>query len=261
MAVNTYIEQARTRVEAEQTAVEAKIDAYGEFERRIEGLATEQTVSTALEVTATTGPQASGTHPNDQCRAVRSAFDETIRPHSVTDLDGAESLLATIGNELSDSIAVALSPTTATSFTADLERAILSVVSARLTENEVLARALGREASHLEDAMRPVEVITGWIADADETALSELGFDGLQARHETLACHRERCDTIARQRQAFLQERTRDTADFDIEHRRLVQYVYEDASVDHPVLETATRLDDTCRVCQRVVRDHLVRRV
>lgn len=260
MPVNTYIEQARRRVETEREAVEAKIDAYQAFHRRIEGLATEQTASTAARVTATTGPRPGATDSGIQCRTVRSAFDETVRPHSVADLDSEESLLATIGNELTETIAVALSPTTATSFTADLERAICSTVSTRVTENEVLARALRREASHLDAAAGPVTDITAWIADVNETPLTELGFDALQARHETLADHRDRCDDIARRRQAFLRERTSQTVDFDISHRRLVTYLYEDAPVEFPVLATVARLDAVCRDCQRTVRNHLVRR-
>jgi hypothetical protein len=31
--------------------------------------------------------------------------------------------------------------------------------------------------------------------------------------------------------------------------------------VDHPVLATVARLDNTCKDCQRTVRDHLIRRV
>jgi hypothetical protein len=117
-----------------------------------------------------------------------------------------------------------------------------------------------REASHLEDAVTSVSEITAWITDADETPLSELGFDAVQTRHETLAEYRNRCEDVARQRQVFLRERTSRTVDFDIHHRRLVTYLYEDAPAGHPVLATAARLDAVCRDCQRAVRSHLVRR-
>jgi hypothetical protein len=53
-------------------------------------------------------------------RAEREAFDETIRPHSVADVDETEPLLGTIRGEFRDALPVALAPATAASFTLEL---------------------------------------------------------------------------------------------------------------------------------------------
>jgi hypothetical protein len=162
---------------------------------------------------------------------------------------------------LTDGIAVALAPTTDVSFSTELEEAIIAESQARLAEAETLVAALDSERSALDDAASTVEHVTGWLTDTDETPLSDLGFDALRARHETLATHRDRCRALAERRQAFLDESTTLHSRAGISHRTLVPYLYEDFPVDHPVLSTAASLDAVCLDCQRAVRDHLVRRV
>jgi hypothetical protein len=262
MSVKTYIDHARTRVQTMQKTVDTKFDAFETFIDRVSTLPTEPSPLSASGITATTGtPVQTKTLGDDHARAIRTAFAETIRPHSVTDLDESGSLIETIQNEFTDSIAVALAPTTETSFSAALKQAIIAEATARRTETEVLRCALGREKTHLEAASETVDDITAWIAEADETPLTELGFESLQHRHETLTDHRTRCEEYAHQRQEFLQETTSQNVDAGIRHRDLISYLYEDFPVNYPVLATVTRLDATCKRCQRTVRAHLVRRV
>jgi hypothetical protein len=258
--VRTDVDEARTRVRAEREAVDAKLDAIDEFVDRIGDLSTAPAPSTAETTAAAGGLVRVESTAEDRCRAVRTAFAETIRPHSVADVDDPEPLLETIRSELSDTIAVALAPTTDASFTAGLERAIRSAATTRRAEADVLRRALGREEAHLEAAGEVVDDVVGWIADADETPLTDLGFEALQRRHGTLARHRDRCDRLAERRQAFLRETTTEGVDAGIRHRDLVPYLYGELPVDHPLLATVARLDDACAECQRAVRRHLVRR-
>jgi len=260
MTVTTHIDRARARVRTEQDAVARKHEAFETFADRIAALSTDPTPSATPGITATAGPhpprESGGT---DRCRTVRTAFAETIRPHSVADADDSEPLLATIRTEFTDAIAVALAPTTDASFTAELKGAIVAETRVRRAEAEVLERALDHERTRLDDAADAVDRITAWIADADETPLLDLGFDALRARHETLSTHRDRCQELAETRQAFLRDTTGGTQ-VEIGHRKLVPYLYDDFPVDHPVLSTAARLDAACAACQRNVRDHLVRR-
>lgn len=261
MSVKTHVGRARTRVRSEQEAVDARLEAMETFLDRIEDLSPEPTPAASSGITATAGTLSRGnSSTEDRCRTVRTAFAETIRPYSVDDVDESKPLLETIQTELTDSIAVALAPTTGTSFSPELKRAIVSEAGARRAETEVLRQALGREESHLEDAAAVIDDITAWIAGADETPLTELGFESLQHRHETLTSHRERCEGLARKRQAFLEESTNRNAEVGIRHRDLVSYLYGDAGVDHPILATIARLDAACAECQRAVRSHLVRR-
>jgi hypothetical protein len=261
MPVQTHVDQARIRVEAEQRAVEAKLDSLGEFIDRIGDLPTTSLPSSPGGTLATGGGvvrvESTG---EDRCQTVRTTFAETIRPHSVADVDGSEPLLETIRNELSDEIAVALAPTTDASFTSELKRAVLSEAATRRAESDVLRRALVREDSHLEMAGEAVDEITRWIVDSDETPLADLGFEALRGRHEALERHRHRCDTLAERRQEFLQGTTNQGVDVGIRHQRLVPYLYQDFPVDHPLLATIARLDEACAECQCAVRKHAIRR-
>jgi hypothetical protein len=260
MTVTTHIEQARTQVRTEREAIDAKRRAFERFRDRVAAVQPEPAPSSS-RITATGGTLHQKSSSKDRCRTVRTAFDETIRPHSVADVDGTESLLTTIRNELSESIALALAPTTESTFSATLKEAIVSEASARRTEIDVLHRALVREEAHLDDAGDVVDDVTTWITDADQTPLTDLGFEALRTRHETLAGHRDRCAELARERQAFLRQTTNENVDVGIRHRSLVPYLYGEFPVDHPVLTTVVRLDSVCAECQRAVRQHLVRRV
>ena len=261
MGVETYVARARERATAEREAVDAKRGAFGAFADRVADLPTESARVSAPGMTAPTGARfhTEGS-TDDGCRAVRTAFAETVRPHSAAAEDGDEPLLETVREEFTDAIAVALAPTTATAFSDRIKRSLVSEVDAQRAETAVMVRALDRERSHLDEAGNAVDGITSWIAEADETPLTDLGFDALRRRHRTLATHRERCDDLARQRQAFLRETTSRNAEAGVRHRSLVEYLYRDFPVDHPVLATAARLDAVCAECQRTVRKHLVRR-
>jgi hypothetical protein len=260
MSVQTHVDQARTRVQAEREAVDAKLDAIDGFVAQIRDLSTAPTPSTTDRTTSGGGIVRVESSTDDRCRTVRTVFAETIRSHSVADVDEPESLFETIRTELSDEIAVALAPTTDASFTAELKRAILTEANARRAENEALRNALVRETAHLEPAGETVDDVTGWIADADETPLTDLGFETLRQRHETLARHRDQCDVLAEQRQVFLNKSTNEGVRVGIRHRTLIPYLYQDFPVDHPLLATVARLDAACAECQLAVRQHLIRR-
>lgn len=262
MSVETYVDGARTRVDAEREALDAKRAAFERFGRRVRSISADPSPARPTAVATVSGPAQRGAATGDaRRRDVRQAFDETVRPHSLEDVDDeSEPLLVTVGSELSEPIALALAPTTDASFTSKLKRSILGETAARRSEIVALDAALAREADHLSDAAAVVDDVTGWIADADETPLRALGFDALAERHETLEDLRTRCGELARRRQAFLDETTNNGAEAGVSHRQLPPYLYRDFPVDHPVLATAATLDETCRACRRAVRSHLVRR-
>jgi len=263
MAVDTYIEQARTRVRSEQEVIDEKLDAYEAFIRRVRELQAEQTTSSTAGLTTAGGAihlSADASSANG-CRTVRTAFVETIRPHSVADIDGTESLLETIREEFTDAIAVALTSTTEASFTPELKQMVLAEAQSRESEAAALREALEREETHLDEAGAAVDDIIAWIVDANETPLTDLGFGALKQRHETLADHRDRCDAVARNRQEFLEWTTNNGVEAGVRHRSLIPSLYQDFPVDHPVLATVATLDETCQECQQTVRNHLVWRV
>jgi len=261
MSVQTRIHDAISRVQTEQAAVEAKLDAIDEFIDRVEDCAPVSSPVSGTGVTATMGTASQAVQSREnQCQVVRRAFAETIRPHSLDDIQKKESLHETIKAELSESVAVALASTTNTTFSLTVKQGVISQASARRVETETFAQALDRELAQLEEAANVVDEITDWIATAEETPLSDCGFEELQHRHETLAAYRTQCDEVAEQRQSFLDGVTNNGAEVGVSHRTLPSYVYQDFPIDHPVLATVARLDDTCKECQRTVRQHLVRR-
>jgi hypothetical protein len=262
MAVDTYIEQAQGRVRAEQEAIDEKLNAYEMFIRRVQELQPDQTASSVAGLTTAGGAThiSADASNTDGCRAVRTAFAETIRPHSVADLDESESLLETIREEFTDVTAVALAPTTEASLTPELKQMVHAEAQSRRSEAAALQKALEREEAHLNEAGAAVDEIIAWTVDMNETPLTDLGFDALQQRHETLTDHRDRCEEVARDRQEFLEGTTNNGLDAGVRHRSLIPYLYQDFPIDHPVLATVTKFDAICDECQRIVRDHLVRR-
>jgi hypothetical protein len=260
VGVETEVDRAIERARAEREAFAAKLEAFESFADRVSDLRTASSGSTGAGVTATTGSRARATDAADSCRAVRTAFAETVRPHSVADVDDPEPLLATVRSEFTESIAVALAPTAATAFTDELQRAILSETRDRMAEAETLRAAIEREESALFEAAETVTGVTTWLTEAEETPLSELGFEGLRRRHEDLSDRRRECEELARKRQCFLAETTGKRPARGVQHGEVIQFLYRDFSVDNPVLATAARLDDLCRECQRAVRAHLTTR-
>lgn len=256
---------ARDHAAAEREAVEAKRGAVERFRDRVAELPAQPSGGTDAGPTA--GPGAgTGTlvrdrSTDDRCRTVRQAFAETVRPHSVADVDDpdTEPLLETVREELTDAVAVALAPTTEPSFSPGLKRAVLSASGTLHAETAVLGDAVDRETDRLEAATGTAEEVAAALAELPD--LRPLGFEALHERHETLADCRERCERLADRRQSFLGANTSRAGEVGISHRRLVPYLYDDLPVEHPVLATAARLDAACEARQRAVRRQLIRRV
>jgi len=262
MTVETLVDDACTRADAERDAMAAKRDAYDRFLARVDDVPVQGTPTpTATPTGAGTTRTLTGTASSDGCRAIRRAFADTVRPHSVADVDDPEPLLETVRTELSESIAAAIAPNTTTALTPPLVRTIEAEADARQRETRVTIRALEREADELATAADVVDEITGWLVETDERPLADCDFADLQERHEVLATVRERCDARLADRQAFLAGVTSDDADVGVSHRAIVDYLYADFPADYPVLSTVAQLAATCEDCQRAVRAHLTRRV
>lgn len=259
MTIETHVDRARDRVRAELEALDAKRTALSDFADRVGDLSPETGPSQAAGVVAGGGTLVDGESATETgCRAVRTAFAESLQPHADA---GEASLLAAVRAEFSDSLAVALAPSTGASLTPDLKRTVLAAVDSRQTECVVLHRALEREADSLAVLGETVDETSNWLTAADETPLSSLGFPALRERHETLASYRERCRDRLDDRQSTLETTTSHDGTAGIRQRTLVESLYEDFPVEYPGLSTLARLDSTCADCQRAVRDHLVRQV
>ncbi|APW97304.1 hypothetical protein CHINAEXTREME_05740 [Halobiforma lacisalsi AJ5] len=279
-AVPALLENATARVTDEREAVSGKLSAVDRFAKGVDALPAVAAMSSSPApatarvadggravpassvATVRSGPIADGEAVDADRRAdVRDLFAETIRPYSVADVDDAEPLSATIAEELGDDVAVALAPSTDRRFTADLKQVVLSATRQRRAELEAMERALDTEAESLRSSADAVVEICAWLLEADETPLSDLGFEALCRRHDRLAEHRATCRRLLERRQSVLGETAASGATAGLLHRSLVTYLYRDLPSAYPVLSTVVRLLERCRECQRVVRDHLTRRV
>ncbi|QAU13495.1 hypothetical protein EKH57_12670 [Halorubrum sp. BOL3-1] len=274
MTVETHVDRARDRVAAERDGAADERRAYERFGSVVASIPTASgptvgPTASGGETDVGTGPSAGGVRAvvggksaasTDGCGRVREAFDETVRPHSVADRSADEPLLATVREELGDAVAVALSPKTDHGLTPRLASAIGSAVDDRLAELAVFDQTLTREAASLRSTHETVREVTDWLATADETPLSTLGFDELCRRHEALTERVTTCESLLADRQAVLDRTASRGAAVGIRHRPTVAYLYDDFPVSYPVLSTVARLVETLSECQRAVRDHLTRR-
>lgn len=270
MTVETSVHAALDRVESERDRVENERAALEQFDATVRGIdpvspartggATGPARSTDGGTVSLPGSTAeAGTRSGGTAR-VREAFAETVAPHTSRGIEGS-SVDAAVRSSLGDTVALALAPGTPGRLTPDLKEAIRSAVADRRGKLRTMATALDRERRSLRVAREEVDAIVEWVARADETPLLRLGFDALSERHDALDRHRERCDRVAAERQRLIASTTSHDGAVGLTHRSLLEHLYGGFESTHPVLATIARLVDTCRRCQRAVRDHLTRRV
>lgn len=263
--VRTRVSDALEMAGEKRRRVRAKRSAFGEFEHALREIPAHSsasrsggtgrgTVPTAVSVREPGGDRAS----EDRCLRAREAFAGTIEPC----LDDAafESLSGAIEAELGTEVALVLDPRTDTAFSPPTKDAMVSAAADRQIELSAMERALEAEIRSLRAAVEGIGAVTGWIADADETPLSKLGFAALRARHEALSAHRSRCEGLVSDRQAVLDGRSCE-GEVVLGHRTLVGQLYTAFPAEYPVLATSARLIGVCEECQHAVRAHLVRRV
>lgn len=256
MTIETYVQRARERARTERVTIDGKRDGLSTFATEVQdieavGLRERATTGIAAPISAVTG----GTAP-DQQETVRSAFETDVVPH-VRDADGT---LEAMRKELGDGVALALAPTTQSQFTPQHKQELLNTVESRLAELTVTDATLKRETENLKAAEQTVDNCVSWLVEADETPLSELGFDALAERHDRLDTWQADLAGVADERQSFLQATTSTGGEVGVDHHSLARSLYADFPVDYPVLATATRLLEVLDGCQGTVRNHLVRR-
>ncbi|WP_283401558.1 hypothetical protein [Halorubrum sp. DM2] len=266
MSIETHIDSAMTRVEREQTHFDAERKAYERFRSGVASLSPQSaaTPSTGLSADGGTLSVAGGSRHEavtTDADRVRELFTETVRPHSVADLDGEEPVLETIREELGDSLAFVLASETDADVTPQVQSAICSKAQQRLQELTAMSSALDRETESLQAAAQDCQTVTEWVEKHNQTSLLKLGFPELQRRHEQLSAHRERCDERLRVRQKTIQATTNRGPNAGLKHRSLMTFLYQEFPVSYPVLSTVTRLNGLLVDCQRSVRDHLTQRV
>jgi hypothetical protein len=257
------VRAARRRATKEERELRAERTAYDRFRQTVADLdvdapttASGGTAAGGLATVTSMLPSVGGSSAT--CEDVRGAFAETVRPHSVADVQADESLLATIRAELGDDLAVALAAGTDVTFDAALRSSILETVDDRLVEIDAVLDALEREVASLEAVADHVIGTVDWLAAVDSDPLDALSFDALRARHADIAAKREATDDVAADRQSFLRARTAGGVDCDVAHDGVSQYLH--GADTYPALDALARTSRVLDDCQRAVRAHLARR-
>lgn len=261
MTIETHVDDAIERVDAEVEHFENRLSGVEAFERELRDL--QPTAGQPGGPPATDGgvgaiSPAVRSNSTSQCTKVRELFAETIYPHSSS--EGDESVIETINEELSQPVSVALAPGTDQQFTPPLKQTILSATADRQAEIESMLHALDSERDSLVAARDEIQEITTWLCEADQTPLLQLNFETLRDRHEVLDDHLQRCGQLETRRQNHVHGTTSQAGVAGVDHHQLVQFLYQSFPVSYPVLATLANLEEVCRTSQRRVRDHLVRR-
>lgn len=259
-----HVSTALSRVEEEREHVDAKLTALERFEATVRDTDPVEFGSTTVEPVgggATAALVVADRPAETPCDRIRERFAETIRSHSVDDGDGSESIVATMREELGEEAALALAPNGPGRFTPELKRSIRSATENRRAELRSLSAALEREKRSLRTAAEELESVIDTVREIGDCRLLHLGFESLRRRHEQLTACRRRCDRLSRKRQATLGSTTSHAAAAGLDHRTLIEYLYQGLSTTHPVLTAVVKLDDGCAEGQRALRDHIARRV
>jgi hypothetical protein len=244
----------------EREAVSTKRSAYEAFLKRVRTVTPDarRAVAGAGATQAAAGTTTHAASPDrDGGRAaIREAFAATVG--EVEDVaDG--STAAGLAGELGEAVAVALAPTTGSALTPAVKTQVAEAADDRRFQLHAMAQACERELTALEDAAETFEAVRDRLAAVAETPPRALGFDDLRTRHERLGDALERCESLARDRQAFLDGSTASHARAGLAHRELVSFLYADLPVDHPVLDGVGTAVSACRRHRRNVRAHLTR--
>lgn len=146
-------------------------------------------------------------------------------------------------------------------FSADLKQGVLSEAAQRRCELRAMGCALDREETSFVEAKDAIDTVLQWIVNANETALFELRFEALRARHDRLDGFHDRCETIVRKRQSLLHATTSADAQVGIAHQEFVKCLYVAFPVSCPSFRRSSGSTKSVTQCQQAIRDHLVRLV
>jgi hypothetical protein len=250
------------RAAAERDRIEEKVAAFGEFRERVAAVSASDASgrggqsgrSSAGNSAGSALAVGTGTDASDGAATVREAFRETVLPYAA-----ADSMQEAMADELSPEVTAALSPA-AGGFSTGLKRQLVSRTDQRRKECRLLADGIEGERDRVRAVAEELDEITGWLADADETPLLQLGFGQLRTRHDRLDEFRATCDRLAAERQAAIRE-TRSDGLTGIREAELIDHLYGEFADAHPVLADLAELDAALADCQRAVRGHLCARV
>ncbi|AFK20919.1 hypothetical protein E6P09_18745 (plasmid) [Haloferax mediterranei ATCC 33500] len=259
---------ALDRISCELEHIVQKSKAVDEFRASVRNFPAHSERQAVSAPQATTGqtaavtnrPFQAGAHA-DCCRQIRTAFEETVRPHSVVDVEANEPLLTTIREELGAEIAIALAPNSGTTYSSELRNAVIASATARRAELQSMEQALAAERESVETALADMKALVDDEDPDKEAWLLYWSFDELRSYYEEVALARKKCERMSQRRQRDVHGTAASNAQARVSHDSLAEYLYGDFQTNYPVLATVVELDTEYADRQREIRDQLTRRV
>ncbi|WP_379828689.1 DUF7260 family protein [Haloplanus litoreus] len=239
------IDEARAAVAAERACVATERDAFEAFDRRVAALAT---VAASTTPPLLSDPQRSG----QSLERVRTAYEETVMsvPHYEAEYGDtvAESLAAEFGEDLAAALVGG------TALTADFRDAVRAAAAAARREREEFLTVLDREDTSLARTAADLSEVRSDLEALDDPPLSDRSFDDLRALWESVRDVEARIEGIGMRRQETIRGYRKELPGVPTD---LVEYLYADLSVTHPVLAAVATLGDETRRARRRVERRL----
>ncbi len=160
-------------------------------------------------------------------------------PHYAEDYDDTypESLAAEFGRELSATL------TAGTAFDPAIKRELQRAIRDRREGCVAVLDTLDTEAASLADLREPLPELARDLDSLAGVDLESLDFGALEAHHARAGALRDRCETLARDRQATIRRQRRDLR-VPGETPDVPRYLYADREATYPVLATIADLAD-----------------
>lgn len=254
-AVAVHVREATSLLTEECERLRAERDAFEAFTRRV---ATLETSEASAAVPATGGITTTATAlPDDGLEEVREAYRETVMAVPHYEADYGEPLVDSVAAEFGEDVAVAV--VDGGRLTPQLKSALLEGSREAQRSRTALRSSLEAEAESLErSAAELAEVDAEREAIADRAPLPERSFEALEADWRRLGELADRCRGVVAERQATLRDRSPTTPPTVPD---LQAYLYDDLSVDYPVLADASALVEAVESARSRLLRSLTRRV
>ncbi|WP_097010122.1 DUF7260 family protein [Natronoarchaeum philippinense] len=223
------LEAAEASVRRERRWLVDEQQAFEQFAKRVRNLDADRPQS-GVDRTLTRR-DASG------LRVVRDAYEETVMsvPHYREEYD--QPYAASVAGELSEELAAAL--TNCAQFHPHLKQKLLEATQQAIDSREQLIGIVDAERAAIETVSDTIDDLSADIDALVGQPLDELEFNALRLTRERLRSVRDRCDEIAADRQATLQDQRRSLpAGID----DLGEYLYADCETTYPVLSALAEL-------------------
>jgi hypothetical protein len=246
VATFRHIEEARSLVTREHDRTATELDAFTEFERKLDGIEATRSVPASGNMVAMASES-----PDRQLEQVQDAYRETVMSVSHYEDDYDEPIQVNMTAELGEEVGAAVID--GTRFTAQLKRGLISQCHEARRRRAELLTTLDREERRLVDAKADLSDIESALEAETPEATRNLAFPELSDRWKRLGDVEDQCQDLLDEHAATRKNTPEERPEFR-------EYVYRSLPSEYPVLSDGTRLLDRIGDCRQTVLRALTRR-